>query len=55
VPPDPLQEQPQAEVTMVDPSSAIVVPVESNIPNVTIVWIYPTVKQAPADFVPDSK
>jgi anti-sigma factor RsiW len=35
---------PLVRVTMVDPSSAIVVPIESHDPNVTLVRIYPTVK-----------
>ena len=46
--------QPRAQVTMADPSSAIVVPIESNMPNVTIVWIYPTIRPQPADSVPDT-
>jgi hypothetical protein len=36
-------------VTMVDPSSAIVVPVESHSPSVTLVCIYPTIKLAQGD------
>jgi anti-sigma factor RsiW len=36
-----------ARVTMVDPMSAIVVPVETRSPNVTLVCIYPTTKAAP--------
>ena len=46
--------QPQAaagstRVTLVDPSSAILVPIESHSPNVTIVRIYPTTKVAADD------
>ena len=33
-----------ARVTMIDPSSAIVVPMESHSPNVTVVCIYPTIR-----------
>ena len=35
-----------ARVTMIDPTSAIVVPVESHSPNVTLVCIYPTMRAA---------
>jgi anti-sigma factor RsiW len=31
-------------VTMVDPSSAIVMPVESHRPNVTVVYVFPTIR-----------
>jgi len=31
-------------VTMVDPSSAIVMPAESHFPNVTIVYVFPTIR-----------
>jgi anti-sigma factor RsiW len=31
-------------VALADPSSAILVPVESRSPNVTVVWVYPTVR-----------
>jgi anti-sigma factor RsiW len=41
-----------ARVTATDPSAAIVVPVESHRPNITLVCIYPTIKIAAAD---DSK
>jgi len=34
----------QPRVRLVDPSSAILVPVRTNNPGVTIVWVYPTVK-----------
>lgn len=48
--PEPIAAKPQvaavARVTLVDPSSAILVPVESHSPNVTVVRIYPTVKIA---------
>jgi anti-sigma factor RsiW len=33
-----------ARVTLVDPSSAILVPVESHSPNVTLVCVYPTIR-----------
>ena len=35
--------QPVASVSIADPSAAILVPVETKQPNVSIVWIYPTV------------
>jgi len=33
-----------AHVTMVDPSSSIVMPVESHRPNVTVVYVFPTIR-----------
>jgi len=33
-----------ARVTMVDPTSAIVMPVESHRPNVTVVYVFPTIR-----------
>jgi hypothetical protein len=33
---------PSVRVVLADPSSAILVPVESRSPNVTVVWVYPT-------------
>ncbi len=36
--------RPSTEIAMVDSSTAIVVPVKTGNPNVTIVWMYPTVK-----------
>ncbi len=35
--------QPVASISIADPSAAILVPVETKQPNVSIVWIYPTV------------
>ena len=51
-PAQPAAAKPQAvaaRVTLVDPSSAILVPIESHSPNVTIVCVYPTVKVARED------
>ena len=36
--------QPSVEIAMVDSSTAIVVPLITSNPNVSIVWLYPTVK-----------
>ncbi|MBM4088617.1 MAG: hypothetical protein FJ276_04200 [Planctomycetes bacterium] len=38
-----------ARVALADPSSAILVPVESRSPNVTVVWVYPTVNASRED------
>jgi anti-sigma factor RsiW len=38
-----------AHVTLVDPSSAILVPIESHSPNVTMICVYPTTKAARED------
>ncbi len=35
---------PSASVKSTDPSRAIIVPVETDSPNVTLVWVYPTVQ-----------
>ena len=45
----PLPEKPPVpgvRVTMVDPTSAVIMPVESRCPNVTIVRIFPTIRVA---------
>ena len=36
--------KPQAKVTWHDPEDVILVPIETDLPNVTIVWVYPTIK-----------
>ena len=41
-----------ARVTFADPSEAILVPLESGKPNISIVWVYPTVKVAQAPMMP---
>ena len=41
-----------ARVTFDDPSKAILVPLESGKPNISIVWVYPTVKVAQAPMMP---
>ncbi len=38
---------PSASVKSTDPSRAIIVPVETDSPNVTLVWVYPTVQFPP--------
>lgn len=43
---------PVASVAIADPADAILVPVETKAPNVSIVWIYPTVKPVRAPSVP---
>ena len=43
-----------ARVTMIDPSSAIVVPLDSQHPNVTLVQVLPTISASPEDDVPSS-
>ena len=42
----PPRAQPVVRVTVADPSAAILVPLETKAPNVSIVWIYPTVGPA---------
>jgi anti-sigma factor RsiW len=51
VPPQqpPAEVQPSTEIAMVDASTAIVVPLKTSDPNVSIVWIYPTVKPRPTE------
>jgi len=46
--------RPRAEVVMAYPDAAIIVPFKSKSPNVTIVWIYPTVRPAEGASGPDS-
>ena len=41
--------QPLAEIAMVASSTAIVVPMKSTNPNVSIVWLYPTVTPRPTE------
>jgi anti-sigma factor RsiW len=41
-----------ARVTVDDPSAAILVPLQSGKPNITIVWVYPTVKVVQAPMMP---
>ena len=36
--------RPQAKVIWHDPEEVILVPIETDVPNVTIVWVYPTIK-----------
>ena len=43
---------PVASVAIGDPSDAILVPLDTEAPNVSIVWVYPTVKPAQAPSVP---
>ena len=45
-PPPPLRPEgePRVRVSLADPAEAILVPIETSNPNVSIVWIYPTVK-----------
>jgi hypothetical protein len=40
------QPEPSVRVTLSDPSTAILVPVKTEAPNVSIVWVYPTLKPA---------
>jgi anti-sigma factor RsiW len=44
-----------ARVTLDDPSGAILVPLESGKPNISIVWVYPTVKVVQAPMMPGSE
>jgi hypothetical protein len=37
-------DEPRVRVSLADPSEAILVPVETCNPNVSVVWIYPTVR-----------
>jgi len=37
---------PRVSVRCTDPSRAILIPVETESPNVTLVWVYPTIKSA---------
>ncbi len=46
--------RPRAEVVMADPDAAIVVPHKSKRPDVTIVWIYPTIKSDEGPSAPES-
>jgi anti-sigma factor RsiW len=41
-----------ARVTMDDPSAAILVPLRTEKPNISIVWVYPTVKVIQAPMMP---
>jgi anti-sigma factor RsiW len=41
-----------ARVTFDDPSEAILVPLQTEKPNISIVWVYPTVKVAQAPMMP---
>ena len=57
--PDPLdpptpapRDPPRARVSLADRSSAIVLPVETENPNVTLVWVYPTVRPLQAAGAP---
>lgn len=45
---------PVATVTFADPSEAILVPLETKSPNISIVWVYPTVKPVQAPKAPDN-
>jgi hypothetical protein len=44
LPPPVAVEVEQPRIRLVDPSAAILVPMPSKNPEVTIVWVYPTVK-----------
>lgn len=40
----PFDNEPRVRVSLADPLEAILVPIETSSPNVSIVWIYPTVR-----------
>lgn len=42
------EDQPSTQVRLADPSDAILVPMETDAPNVSIVWVYPTLQPARA-------
>lgn len=53
VPEEATKSPPEVHVALGDPSSAILVRKQTAAPNVSIVWIYPTAKRAPAEPLPD--
>jgi anti-sigma factor RsiW len=48
----PLRPDAVARVTLDDPSAAILVPLQTEKPNISIVWVYPTVKAVQAPMMP---
>jgi len=56
-PPPPLafDDQSPVRVKLADPADAILVPLETDAPNVSIVWVYPTLKPARGTVEPDAE